>query len=124
MSRVLALLVVVAGATRLLGGCGAPPEVGTGTPRRCAKDADCSAQQYCTDAKICRTDCFTDDDCIRAVSSPAGPDQCNAHGRCVGAPVTSPDPETDADPLDAPTPGKDVGPPVSDADDASEGGAA
>ncbi len=91
-------------------GCGPPPESSSGSPHRCTKDADCSTQQYCTDAKICRTDCFADEDCVRATSIS---DQCNAHGRCVGAAFEAGgiDPETDAGPSDAPIPGKDVGPP-------------
>jgi hypothetical protein len=57
-----------------------------GTATLCNDDRDCGAQRFCTDAQICRTDCFVDSDCLGL-----GVDaQCNAHGRCVAPVVDAP----------------------------------
>jgi hypothetical protein len=68
-------LVVVA---LVYAGCSAPSEP-TGAPRTCDKDLDCGSRQYCTVARLCRTDCYVDADCL----GPTTTAQCNTHGRCV-----------------------------------------
>jgi hypothetical protein len=70
--RVLAFLACA------LGACSTPPEP-TGVQRTCDKDIECGSKQYCTVARLCRTDCYTDSDCL----GPTTTAQCNTHGRCI-----------------------------------------
>ena len=82
------------------------PTKPTGAPRKCDKDLDCGSRQYCTAARLCRTDCYTDADCL----GPTTTAQCNSHGRCI---------ETVEPPADAEPPPEDA--PELDGD-APEGG--
>lgn len=81
MGRLVAawsILVALAAASA----CGSTASSPATQPTPCTDDLDCGPQRFCTDAQICRTDCFTDADCL-GVGAGA---ECNAHGRCV-APV-------------------------------------
>ena len=73
--------------------CSTPADP-TGALRRCAKDLDCGSRQYCTEARVCRTDCYADADCL----GPTTTAQCNTHGRCVDT----------VDPVDAAPPPEDA----------------
>lgn len=82
----------------LLAACSTPADP-EGALRTCSKDLDCGNQQYCTIASICRTDCFTDADCL----GPTTTAQCNTHGRCIDSvePSDTAPPDEDASSTDA-----------------------
>lgn len=85
----LALVVTLAVAATA---CASSDDQGSG-PRRCARDLDCGDHHYCSEAAVCRTDCFVDVDCY----GPTKTAQCNSHGRCVET-------DLDATPADVETP--------------------
>jgi len=91
MSRVTLALFVA------LLGCASTADT-SGSLRTCKKDSDCSDHQYCTNANLCRTDCFKDSDCV----GPYPDSQCNTRGRCIDPVDAAPPPPEDATPLDAP----------------------
>lgn len=89
--------LVAAMAALSVSACGASDDAADAGPRTCERDLDCGAHHYCSDAHVCRTDCFVDADCI----GPTKTAQCNAQGRCV---------ETDLDAMPADTAPAEVGP--------------
>ena len=50
-----------------------------GSPRECKLDADCGDHAYCTPAHVCRTDCYSDVECL----GPSATVQCTSHGQCI-----------------------------------------
>jgi hypothetical protein len=76
-ASLLALVAWASGA-----GCSSSSASSGAMPPSCMRDADCGSQAYCTEALVCRTDCYVDADCI----GPGRGAQCNAQGRCI-APV-------------------------------------
>jgi hypothetical protein len=82
------LLVVVA-----LVACGnTQPTVSNDPPKPCKIDVDCEGRGYCTEAGICRRDCYIDDHCI----GPQLGGQCNQQGKCIQPPVEAGPPGEDA----------------------------
>src|SRR4051794_6630335 len=75
--------------------CSTPAEP-TGSQRTCEKDLECGSHAYCTVAHLCRTDCYSDTDCL----GPTTTAQCNTHGRCV----ETVEPEVDSGPEDTAKP--------------------
>src|SRR4051812_9663891 len=87
------LLVVVA-----LVACGnTQPVVSNDPPKACKVDVDCGGRGYCTEAGICRRDCYVDDHCI----GPQLGGQCNQQGKCIQPADASGPPDTPAE-MDAP----------------------
>ena len=89
----------------------ANPET-NGSPRACQLDAECGDHAYCTQAHVCRTDCYTDVECY----GPGTDVQCTSHGQCIDTTgdtgviddATGETPVDDAD-HDAKTAAKDAG---------------
>jgi hypothetical protein len=71
--------ILVAFALACASACGSGASSPAPEPTPCTDDLDCGPQRFCTDAQICRTDCFTDADCIGLGAGA----ECNAHGRCI-----------------------------------------
>jgi len=60
-------------------GCSSSSDAANGSPSTCTVDADCGDHAYCSAAKVCRTDCFTDVECY----GPSTDVQCTSHGQCI-----------------------------------------
>lgn len=83
------------------------PTASNDPPKPCKVDVDCGNRGYCTEAGICRRDCYVDDHCI----GPQLGGQCNQQGKCI-------------QPADASGPtGEETGPADASAEAAIEGGA-
>lgn len=97
-------------------GCSDPQPVDNTPPKPCVVDADCAGRGYCTDAGICRRDCYVDEHCI----GPGLGAQCNAQGKCISPVDAAAPPHDETGPGDAG--GDEVAPPPL-IDGAVEGGA-
>jgi hypothetical protein len=87
--RALAIALPIAAlASASTAACGSSDDGADAGPRTCARDLDCGDHHYCSEANVCRTDCYVDADCL----GPTKTAQCNAQGRCV---------ETDLDAMPA-----------------------
>jgi hypothetical protein len=98
-----AILLVV-----LFVGCSDPTQPSNDPPAECKVDVDCAGRGYCTEAGICRRDCYVDEHCI----GPQLGGQCNQQGKCI-------QPADASGPTDAP---EDVAP-AETSDETLEGGA-
>jgi hypothetical protein len=80
MSRARTLALVVRfGAVIGAAACSNSNPESNGSPRACQLDAECGDHAYCTQAHVCRTDCYTDVECI----GPGTAVQCTSHGQCI-----------------------------------------
>jgi hypothetical protein len=93
-------LVVVA-----LVACGnTQPAVSNDPPKRCNVDIDCAGRGYCSEAGICRRDCYVDEHCI----GPQLGGQCNQQGKCIQPPVDAGEPPDAAEETELPDGGDET----------------
>jgi hypothetical protein len=111
MPRARTLALELVGALVVVVACSNSNPETNGSPRACQLDAECGDHAYCTQAHVCRTDCYSDVECL----GPGTTVQCTSHGQCIdttgdtGVASDAPADETidDAMPSDAKTDGKD-----------------
>lgn len=90
--------------------CEEPEAPSSTPPTPCNVDGDCGEKRYCTEAHVCRRDCYVDAHCFGPTMSA----QCNSQGKCIETVDAAMPPDEDAAPVEG---GKEP-----DAGDEFEGG--
>ncbi|MGZ3420704.1 MAG: hypothetical protein ACXWUG_17865 [Polyangiales bacterium] len=85
----------------VVGGCSDPKPPSNDPPKACKLDVECEGRGYCTEAGICRRDCYVDEHCI----GPGLGGQCNSQGKCIEpADASGPSTESGSDETGADAP--------------------
>jgi len=85
-----------AGLLALTLGCSEPEPPPNTPPTPCKVDGDCGSGRYCTEAHVCRRDCYIDAHCYGPTTSA----QCNAQGKCIDTVDAASPPPEDAEPIE------------------------